>query len=183
MLYNLPNFITLARLFSVPLIVWLVATHHLGPAFWAFVISGLSDGVDGFLARRWGLASRIGSILDPIADKALLVSSFIVLGLSGYVPLWLVILVVSRDILIVGAYALSGLLGQGTEVHPLFISKVNTLAQICLVASVLGDQTFDLIWNRAVLPLTYLVAITTFLSGAAYLKRWFSQQTDVEKGK
>ena len=182
-MYNLPNFITLARLFSVPLIVWLVATGHLNAAFWLFVASGVSDAVDGFLARRWNLVSRLGSILDPIADKALLVSSFIVLGISGYVPLWLVILVVSRDILIIGAFSLSGLLGQDTEVHPIFISKINTTTQICLVMAILGDRTFDFVWTSAVQPLTYLVAVTTLLSGAAYLRRWFGQQTDVQRGK
>jgi cardiolipin synthase len=144
-MYDLPNFITLARLFSVPLIVWLVSTGHLKAALVAFLLSGLSDAVDGFLARRWNLASRIGAILDPLADKALLMSSFIVLAVYDFVPLWLVILVVSRDLLILGGFYVTGLLGQQIEVHPLKISKINTGVQIAFVALVLADASLDLV--------------------------------------
>lgn len=179
-MYDLPNFITLARLFSVPLIVWLVATGHLQWAFWAFVLSGLSDAVDGFLARRWNLTSRIGAILDPLADKALLVSSFIVLAVYDFVPLWLVILVVSRDILILGGFYISGLLGQQLEIHPLMISKINTGVQIAFIALVLGDASLDLVLLPAVEALTYVAAVTTLWSGGAYLKRWISEQSGVE---
>jgi cardiolipin synthase len=177
---DLPNFITLARLFSVPLIVWLVASGHLEAAFWAFVVAGISDAVDGVIARRWNLSSRIGAILDPVADKALLMSSFIVLAIYDFVPLWLVILVVSRDLLILGGFYVSGLLGQQVEVQPLMISKINTVVQIGMVGLVLGDAALDLVLLPAVEALTYVVALTTFTSGLAYLKLWITEQSGME---
>lgn len=179
-MYDLPNFITLARLFSVPLIVWLVAADHLEWAFFAFVVSGVSDGVDGFLARRLNLVSRLGAVLDPLADKALLVSSFIALSAYDFVPLWLVILVVSRDILILGGFYVSGLLGHQLDVHPLRISKINTGVQIAFVALVLGDAALEVVLTPVVEALTYVTALTTLLSGVAYLKLWITEQSGME---
>jgi cardiolipin synthase len=176
-MYDLPNFITLARLFSVPFIVWLVSTGHLKAALLAFLLSGVSDAVDGFLARRWNRTSRIGAILDPLADKALLMSSFIVLAVYDFVPLWLVILVVSRDLLILGGFYVTGLLGQQLEVHPLKISKINTGVQIAFVALVLADASLDLVLLPLVDALTYVTALTTLVSGAVYLKRWVTEQS------
>ena len=98
---TLPNAITLARLLAVPAAVWLVVQGWYEAALWVFLIAGLSDAVDGWLARRLGQVSRLGSLLDPVADKALLVSVFVALGVRDLLPAWLVILVVFRDALIV----------------------------------------------------------------------------------
>ncbi|MGH6925977.1 MAG: CDP-alcohol phosphatidyltransferase family protein, partial [Propylenella sp.] len=104
---TIPNFITIARLIGVPLIVWLMIADRFVEATALFVVAGISDAVDGFIAKRFGAASQLGAYLDPIADKALLVSIYVTLGLADHLPVWLVIAVVSRDILIVGAVVLS----------------------------------------------------------------------------
>jgi cardiolipin synthase (CMP-forming) len=100
---SIPNIITLGRILLVPIIVWAIASSQMEIAFAIFVIAGVSDAVDGFLAKRFNMASELGALLDPLADKALLVSIYVALGIWGAVPRWIVILVVSRDIMIVAA--------------------------------------------------------------------------------
>ena len=99
---SIPNIITLGRILLVPVIVWAIASSQMEIAFAIFVIAGVSDAVDGFLAKRFNMASELGALLDPLADKALLVSIYVALGIWGAMPRWIVILVVSRDIMIVG---------------------------------------------------------------------------------
>ena len=106
---SIPNIITLGRIILVPVIVWAIVSSQMEIAFAIFVIAGVSDAVDGFLAKRFNMASELGALLDPLADKALLVSIFVALGIWGAVPRWLVILVVSRDIMIVTAVIVSWL--------------------------------------------------------------------------
>jgi len=132
---NLPNLITLGRLLCVLLAIWLILGERYGLAFWVFVAAGVSDALDGWIAKRWDQRTPLGALLDPIADKALLAAVYITLGFAGELPHWLVILVVLRDLLIVGGYLLS----RGVNApEPLFISKVNTLVQIALVGFVLA---------------------------------------------
>lgn len=100
---SIPNIITLGRIVLVPIIVWAIASSEMGIACAVFIIAGVSDAVDGFLAKRFNMTSELGALLDPLADKALLVSIYVSLGIWGAIPRWLVILVVSRDIMIVGA--------------------------------------------------------------------------------
>lgn len=169
---NLPNLITLGRLLSVPLAVWFVLNGTVAPAFWLFVLAGLSDAVDGFIAKRFNRRSKLGALLDPIADKALLVSMFVTLGISHVLPNWLVILVVFRDLLIVGGFMLAVALTQPIRWEPLVISKLNTALQIALVAAVLGRLGLGVMDGGLVDGLVYAVAVTTVLSGTAYLVRW-----------
>ena len=98
---SIPNIITLGRILLVPVIVWAIASSQMEIAFAIFIVAGVSDAVDGFLAKRFNMASELGALLDPLADKALLVSIYMALGIWGAVPRWIVILVVSRDIMIV----------------------------------------------------------------------------------
>ena len=107
-----------------------------------FLIAGISDGVDGFVARQFDQRSELGAYLDPMADKLLLVSVFVVLGYMGELPLWLVIAAVSRDALIVGAVLLSTIMGNPVAMKPLYVSKANTLIQIVLAAVVLAELAF-----------------------------------------
>ena len=107
-LINLPNAITIARILAVPLMIWLIVSGDYLAAFWVFVLAGISDGVDGFIAKRFGLQTELGAYLDPLADKLLLVSIFVSLGMLRVLPAWVVILVVSRDILIVGGQIIDG---------------------------------------------------------------------------
>ena len=121
---NIPNFITLARVLSVPVIFYLLVNDNSRAAFYVFVCAGISDAVDGYLAKRFNWTTELGAYLDPLADKALLVSIYVTLGMLKFLPAWLVILVVSRDILIVGAVILSWLMDKPLRMAPLMISKI-----------------------------------------------------------
>jgi len=169
---SLPNLITLARLLSVPLIVWLVLTDTFTGALIVFGLAGLSDAVDGFVAKRWNQRSALGAMLDPVADKAMLVSVFIILGLRHHLPDWIVILVVFRDAMIIGGFLFWSALGQRVRSDPLVISKINTAAQICLILVTLGRLALQTPDYSLGLALTYIVGATTLFSGAAYLVRW-----------
>lgn len=171
---NVPNFITLGRLLAVPIAVGLILNGHLEAAFWVFVAAGISDAVDGYLAKRFDAESELGRFLDPLADKALLVSVYVSLGQAGYLPTWLVILVVFRDVLIIGGAILLQTLSLPFNMTPVLISKINTAAQIVLAAFVLGVLGFEIDgpWRVASDVLVYVVAVTTFASGAVYLVRW-----------
>ena len=118
----LPNLITIGRLILVPVIIFLIGAQQFEAAFWVFVAAGISDGVDGFIAKRFGYVTTLGTYLDPFADKARLVSIFVSLGMQEVMPNWLVIVVVSRDILIVGAVLMSWLIGFAVTMRPLMIS-------------------------------------------------------------
>ncbi len=172
LLSSIPNLITLGRLIAVPLMVWLIATDALSAAFWLFVAAGISDGVDGFIAKRFRVESELGSYLDPIADKVMLVGVYVTLGVQSYIALWLVILIVFRDVLIVGGTVLSQLIDRPVKMQPLFISKVNTVAQIVLAAGVLAELTFEFADMPVITALEYLVAVTTVTSGTCYLYMW-----------
>jgi cardiolipin synthase len=183
LIINIPNFITLGRIMSVPVIFWLLVTGQNKAAFFVFVAAGISDAVDGYLAKRFNWTTELGAYLDPLADKLLIVSIFIALGVRGELPLWLVLAVVSRDILIVAAVLLAWLLDQPVRIKPLAISKANTLAQIVLPATVLADLAFamDLDISRQVL--VWITGALTLLSLAAYLRAWFMHMTGYESGR
>jgi cardiolipin synthase len=169
---TLPNVITLARLCAVPLSVWLMLQGRFMAAFWLFVAAGVSDALDGWLARRMGSNSAVGALLDPVADKALLVSVYVTLGLLNRLPDWLVILVVFRDLLIVGGVLALYVLGQPPKIAPLFVSKANTVAQICLAALALGLAGWGIQASLLLDVAIAVVAASTLASGAAYVLRW-----------
>jgi cardiolipin synthase (CMP-forming) len=169
---NLPNFITIGRILLVPVTVWLIISGAYALAFFAFMVAGVSDGVDGFIARRYNQHTELGSYLDPIADKALLVSVYVTLGLQKDLPTWLVILVVTRDILIVGAVILSWVLDKKLEVAPSMASKVNTAGQIILAVFVLGFLALELELGQVLFMGFISVGILTFGSGALYMWTW-----------
>ena len=152
-------------------------------AFLLFVAAGVSDAVDGFLAKRFNMATELGSYLDPLADKALIVSIYLTLGINGAIPLWLVILVVSRDIMIVGAFLLSWLVGSPLKVKPLLVSKLNTVAQILFACVVLGSLGFDIQADTLKLVLMGLVAALTLLSVAAYVAEWVRHMNSAAAGQ
>jgi cardiolipin synthase (CMP-forming) len=169
---NLPNLITIARILLVPVTVWLIISEAYGFAFLAFIVAGISDGVDGAIARRYGLRTELGAYLDPLADKALLVSIYVSLGMLKVLPAWLVILVVSRDILIVGAVILSRLIDRPLEMAPLMISKINTAAQIVFAGAVLGVLQLRIDIEPFLTAGMVVVAGLTVASGALYLREW-----------
>jgi cardiolipin synthase len=167
-LLTLPNAITFGRLCAVPLAVWLVLHGHLAWAFGLFVLAGVSDAVDGWLARRGG-ASAIGAVLDPVADKALLVTMYVTLAAVNIVPDWLAILVVFRDVVIVGGILVLALIGHPMALRAIWISKLNTALQIVLIAAALFLAGFAVSAPVAMTVLVWLVAATTLGSGAAYV--------------
>ena len=169
---TLPNLITIARFILVPVIVITMIEGEMGLAFLLFIAAGVSDAIDGFIARQFGQASELGAYLDPVADKLLLVSVFVMLAILGAIPGWLVILIVSRDVLIVGAVVLSHLLGKPVTVRPLMVSKATTFAQIVLAIAVLGGLAgFGWLAGHA-FWLVPAVAVLTGASAAAYLVTW-----------
>jgi len=169
---SIPNLITLARILSVPIVVWAITSGEMMIAFILFVIAGISDAVDGYLAKRFNMASEMGAYLDPLADKALIVSIYVSLGIAGAIPRWLVIFVVARDIMIIGAVILTWLIGRPMAVKPLLVSKLNTVAQIVFACLVLGSLAFGFNAGPLLPLLMYLVAVLTFLSIAFYLAEW-----------
>jgi cardiolipin synthase len=177
---NIPNLISLARLLAVPVVLYLILEGAYAAAFWLFVAAGASDAIDGYLAKRLGQSSRIGALLDPLADKALLVGVYIVLGMRGEIPEWLVFLVVSRDFLIVGGGLLALIAQSDYRARPLMVSKVNTALQILLAAVALGALALDFDVTPVRTWLVYLVAASTVLSGGSYLVAWASETSRAE---
>lgn len=170
--YLLPTAITLARMVAVPVMVYLILDGRLAAAFWIFVLAGVSDALDGYLAKRLDAVSNIGAYLDPLADKALLVAAFLTLGHMDHIPLWLVILIVFRDVVIVGGALLYQTLTQALKMEPLFISKVNTTVQIIFVGMVLAKLGLGITAVEITEAGAYIVALTTVASGAAYVWKW-----------
>lgn len=169
---TIPNLISVARLVLVPICIDALVDGRWDVAFWVFLIAGVSDGIDGWIARRFDQRSELGAHLDPLADKALLVSIFVTLGLVGILPAWLAILVVSRDVLIVGGVMLSWVLGRRMPIQPLFVSKANTTAQIAFAALVLGSRAFGVETERLWFAGELAVAALTIASGSAYVVDW-----------
>jgi cardiolipin synthase (CMP-forming) len=168
-LLTLPNAITFARLCMVPLAFWAVVERRLDLGFCLFVLAGVSDAVDGWLARRLGEENMVGAVLDPVADKALLVTMYVTLAAVNVLPDWLAILVVFRDLVIVGGFLVLAVLGHRLTIRPLFVSKLNTALQIILVGVGLGLDGFGLHAPRLLDALVWAVAASTLVSGTAYV--------------
>jgi cardiolipin synthase len=169
---SIPNLITLGRILLVPVVVWAIASGLLWVAFVLFLAAGVSDAVDGFLAKKFHMTTVLGAYLDPLADKALIVSIYVTLGIQDLIPRWLVILVVSRDIMIVGGVMLSWLVGSPIKVKPLVVSKLNTVAQIAFACVLLASLGFGYDVPVLNMVLMGLVAVLTLLSVAAYVAEW-----------
>ncbi|MEX0751955.1 MAG: CDP-alcohol phosphatidyltransferase family protein [Xanthobacteraceae bacterium] len=179
---SIPNLITLARILLVPVLVWTIVSGEVQAAFLLFLAAGISDAVDGFLAKRFGMASELGAYLDPLADKVLIVSIYVSLGLAGAVPVWLVILVVSRDIMIVGAVLLSWLVGRPVTIKPLLVSKLNTVAQIVFATLVLAALGLGFNAEPLLIPTMALVVVLTLLSIGFYLREWVRHMNSAQAG-
>ena len=169
---TLPNLITLVRLALVPLTLYLILEGHTLAAFWLFLLAGVSDAVDGIIARLWQVQSDLGAMLDPLADKALLVGVYIVMALVGILPDWLVWLVVGRDALILAGFGAAWLWRARMAVKPSLASKVNTAVQIALAAAALAITGFELPLEGVIEGLVAMVAATTLVSLAGYAARW-----------
>lgn len=160
--------------------MWLIVSDHVWAAFWVFVVAGVSDALDGYIAKTFGLKTDLGAILDPLADKALLNGVYVALSLSGHLPVWLAWIVVGRDILIVIGVMLIRMRDPVYRIRPLTVGKLNTFAQILLAAAALA------IWGNVadvqtwIQPMVMVVAGMALISGASYVVQAF-RYADLEK--
>jgi len=171
-LQSLPNLITVGRIVAVPVVIWAITSGNMMLAFWLFVAAGISDAVDGFLAKRFNAQTEFGAYLDPLADKALLMSIYVTLSFEGLLPRWIVIAVVSRDIMIMGAVILSWIMNKPVEIQPLIVSKLNTAAQIALAALMLASSGFKFDPGQAKNVALMFAGGLTIISAGAYLVEW-----------
>jgi cardiolipin synthase (CMP-forming) len=167
--YTLPNAVTALRLLAAVPIVWLISLGWYQAALWLFVLAALSDGVDGYLAKRLNRQTALGAWLDPAADKVLLVSVCLVLAIDQLIPAWLLAVIVARDGLIGLGAAVLHRRSQAFRVQPLVPGKASTLVQIVLVVAVLLEAASMLALEGLVTGLIYATAVLALLSGAAYL--------------
>lgn len=183
MLRHLPNLISILRILLVgPVIFYLLNGNYL-LAWWLFIIAGISDGVDGYLARRFNWESELGKTLDPIGDKLLMVCTYFTLGWLHQLPLWLVVIVIARDVIIISGTVIYRRITGDRVISPIFISKLNTVFQILLVAAVVFSRAY---WPIPVLiseVLIYVVALTTFASGTGYVSIWVRRAQEYLKIK
>ena len=179
---SIPNLVTLARILLVPVVVWAIASGQMRLAFLLFLAAAISDAVDGFLAKRFGMQTELGAYLDPAADKVMIVSIYATLGISGVIPLWIVILVVSRDLLIVGAIILSWLAGNPVVIKPHAVSKLNTAVQIFYACLVLAAYGFGFAYEVMLTMVMVAVAILTLLSVGFYVGEWVRHMNSAEIG-
>ena len=171
-LSSIPNILSTLRILLVPPVVWSMLEQRWGLALPLFLIAGLSDGLDGFLARRYHWISRLGAILDPIGDKLLMVSSYLVLGWQGALPWWLVGLVILRDVVIMTGTVMYRVLIGEVVFEPILLSKINTVCQILLITvALIVLAGFDMLAGFQNL-LVYIVLLTTVSSGVAYVVLW-----------
>ncbi len=169
---TIPNLITVFRFILVPIVIVMILREEWGWALALFALAGISDGLDGYIARRLDMRSDLGAAIDPLADKVLLVSIYITLAIIEVIPAWLAIIVVSRDVMIVMAFMVSWMLARPMAVKPLFLSKVNTALQIAFAVLVLGGLAFAL--NLGNLPdlFAILIVLLTIVTAGLYVRRW-----------
>jgi cardiolipin synthase len=180
---TIPNLITTLRILLVPVVVWAIATGRLQMAFLLFLAAAISDAVDGFLAKRFAMKTELGAYLDPLADKVLIVSIYVTLGIMAVIPLWVVILVVSRDIMIVGAIMLSWLVGMPVAIRPHMVSKLNTAAQILYACLVLASAGYGFKAEPVLTLVMALVAALTLLSVVFYVAEWVRHMNSAATGE
>lgn len=166
---HIPNALCILRMLLVVPVAWLLSAGEYQLTLWLFAFAGFTDGLDGFLAKRFGWTSALGKILDPLADKILLVSVFITLAALGIVPLWLAATAVLRDVTITaGAISYNALYGDPAG-QPTVISKINTGCQILYLLLAVAEQAGEWGLDDALIALGALVFVTTVVSGIDYV--------------
>lgn len=180
-IWTVPNILTIVRILLTPVFVMAYNSENFNLAWILFLIAGLTDGLDGFLARIWNQRTQLGAMLDPLADKALLVTSFVCLAIKGWLPNWLAILVVSRDAIIIGGLAVLTFWGVDvrSRIKPIWISKFTTAAQIVLVLFIMLQRTFAVNYEVLLAFAVSVTAVTTVWSGVAYVLKGFALFAEV----
>lgn len=174
----IPNLLTLARIGLVPWLLVLLQESEFGWSLALFVVAGITDGLDGYIAKRFNARSSLGAILDPVADKALLVSAYVMLSVMNLIPFWLMVAVVFRDVVIVGGYLIMVLFFGAVQMQPLKISKLNTFFQISYIGLVLCALAWQLQLGELIRWVGYLVLATSVVSGLAYVYIWSVKTTN-----
>jgi len=179
MLAQIPNLITVLRMLLVVPTAWLLWEEYYLDAFVLMIITGLSDALDGYLARRFDWMSELGATLDPLADKLLVAAMFVVFTLQAHIPLWLAAIVLLRDFTILGGAGIYKLLYEEVEIAPTLLSKANTATQLvalCLVLASLSPFGVITQWAASLLqPAFYLLAALGVGSGLDYVVTWGSK--------
>ena len=176
MLSQIPNLLTLARIAACPVLVLLLHEQNYSLALILFLVAGITDGLDGFIAKRFDCASTFGAILDPVADKLLSASAYIMLAILGDIPFWLLVVVMFRDLVIVVGYFLFVMMGADVPMRPTYSSKINTFVQISLMVMVLLEKATIVQIPLIVDALIIGVLITTVTSGIQYVWLWGIRQ-------
>ena len=168
---NIPNFLSLLRIILVPVIVIFLIQGSYAKVLIVFVIAGLTDALDGAVARLLNKQTKLGSFLDPLADKILLSTSFISLAIFGLIPSWLAVIVISRDFIILLGLLILSMMSITYEIKPVFVSKVTTTLQIATVffALLLKTVTYGRISYDWIMILSWLTALFTVFSGLIYI--------------
>ncbi|MEM7193509.1 MAG: CDP-alcohol phosphatidyltransferase family protein [Pseudomonadota bacterium] len=172
MLAQVPNILTLLRIAACPVLVILLNGQNYGAALLLFLVAGITDGLDGYIAKRYNFVSKLGAILDPIADKLLIASTYIMLAILQDIPFYLLIVVMFRDLVIVAGYLILVMMGENVPMRPLYTSKINTFLQITLMIAVLMAKAHLLAFPMLVEILIVGVVITTVVSGVQYVWSW-----------
>ena len=169
---TVPNLITTLRIILAPIFIIYLINDQFLPGLIVFIICSVSDGVDGFVARVFNQKSRLGTYLDPIADKLILVSAFIALAIQGSLPAWLTVLAISRDILILLGVFVLFIIGSEFNINPSIASKITTCLQFSSVIAVLL-KNYIAFFSGFYIYLFYVTGFFTIISGLHYLRQWF----------
>jgi cardiolipin synthase len=172
---HIPNVLTGTRILLTVPVGWLILQGRYGGALMLFFVAGLTDAVDGYLAKRFGWVSWIGGVMDPIADKTLIVVCLVTLGLAGALPAWLVALVILRDLVIMTGAASYYFLVEPFDPNPTLVSKLNTLLLLVLILATLCDRGLVALPPWSLQALTYCAGLSTVVSGAGYVRDWSSR--------
>jgi cardiolipin synthase (CMP-forming) len=171
---NIPNSITILRVIAIPGLIVALVYHDNGLALAIFFACGITDGLDGFIARTFHQRTEIGAFLDPVADKLLLTSSFVtlaILDLPNKIPIWLIVTAISRDIIILVGVAILFMLGTKPQIKPSWIGKFTTFCQITLIVVVLFYNYIQSRQPGIILPLSWLTFFVSVASGLGYVYR------------
>ena len=171
--HQIPNLLTLARIAAVPVLILFLYEGRYGAALAVFVLAGITDGLDGWIAKRFKCVTRLGSILDPLADKILIVSTYVMLVLAGDLPFWLILLIGFRDLGIIAGVLVLNTLNGHVQMQPSLLSKVNTFLQISLVILVMVERIGLIALEPVAEILLWFVAVTTVASAIHYVYFWF----------
>ena len=170
---QITNLLTLARIAAVPVLILFLYEGRYGAALAVFVLAGITDGLDGWIAKRFKCVTRLGSILDPLADKILIVSTYVMLVLAGDLPFWLILLIGFRDLGIIAGVLVLNTLNGHVQMQPSLLSKVNTFLQISLVILVMVERIGFIALEPVAEILLWFVAVTTVASAIHYVYFWF----------